>query len=117
MAIIRRIFDALGVIVTAPFRAIAALFSALDSPWLDPSPLPELNVELPRPLAKSRRVAIRQRPRDRDQQRPAEQRLAVISLDGLPAFVAGLPDATRDRVTPPGSEAAAEVASHERMFA
>jgi hypothetical protein len=79
--------------------------------------LPELDAQPPRPLSEPRRVAVGERPRDRDQDGAFEQRLAIIGLDGLAAVVARLPLPVGDRVGPSWPKAAAEVASHEHMFA
>jgi hypothetical protein len=67
--------------------------------------------------AKSWGVAIWQGPRDRDQQRATEQSLAVVRLDRLTALVARGATPLADGVGPARTNTAAEVASHERMFA
>ncbi len=51
------------------------------------------------------------------EQSAVDQRLAVVGLDHLPAVIAGAPRSPLDRIRPAWTEAAAEVAPHERMFA
>jgi hypothetical protein len=79
--------------------------------------LPELDMQLPGALAEPRRVPVRERSRNRDQHRAVQQSFAVVSLDRLAAVVTRLPRSAADRIAPPRSQAAAEVAPHEHMFA
>jgi hypothetical protein len=79
--------------------------------------LPEILVQPPCPLSEPRRVTIRERPRDRDQHRPVEKGFAIVGLDGRAALVARPPRSAADGIGPAWTEAAAEVAPHERMFA
>jgi integrase len=62
--------------------------------------------------SKAWRIAVGQRPRDRRQHHPAQERLTVVCLDRGVALVAGEPVARGGRVAPPGSRAAAEFAGH-----
>ncbi len=78
---------------------------------------PELQVQTLGGGAKPGRVAVRHRPRQRDQERPVEQGLPVVGLDRLAALVACGSRPALDRVGPPRAKATAEITSHERMFA
>jgi hypothetical protein len=68
-------------------------------------------------VAESWAVAVRDSPGHGDEHCPVEQGLAVVGLNRLPAVVACLSCPALDGVGPARTETAAEVASHEHMFA
>jgi hypothetical protein len=109
-----------GTLLSAPLRP-PRTFSARSVEIQRPSravpELPELGVELLGPLAQAWRVAIRNCPGDRHQQRPLEQGFAVARLDRRPASRTSPTLAPSHRVDPARLKASAEVAAHEHMFA
>jgi hypothetical protein len=63
-------------------------------------------------------VAVGDRPGDRDEERSLEQGLAIVGLDRVPAPIAYASILTASNGTrPPWSQAPAEIATHEHMFA